>query len=84
MQRLGHGHVDLLKLDVEGSEYSVVEDILNSNARVDQFLVEVHERFFPDGRARTEKLLDALIDRGYEIYAIATRARHYSLYKAPN
>src|SRR5690606_4182302 len=43
---LGHTHIDVLKMDIEGSEYAVIEGILRSGIPIQQILVETHERFF--------------------------------------
>jgi FkbM family methyltransferase len=34
MNELGHEHIDVLKMDIEGSEYDVLENILNENISV--------------------------------------------------
>lgn len=44
MLERGHSHIDLLKMDIEGSEYAVLPDIVDLDVR--QILVETHERFF--------------------------------------
>jgi FkbM family methyltransferase len=44
-QMLGHTRLDLLKLDVEGSEFEAVPDILASGLVIDQLLVEIHYHF---------------------------------------
>lgn len=38
----GFGQIDLLKLDIEGFEYEVLDDVLCSGLRVDQICVEFH------------------------------------------
>lgn len=40
----GHEHVDILKLDVEGNEWEVLDGLLNSTTldKIDQFMVELH------------------------------------------
>ncbi len=43
MQELGHDHIDLLKLDIEGSEYRVLENIVLEGVSVGFFCVEFHE-----------------------------------------
>lgn len=45
MRELGHTQIDLLKIDIEGSEFSVIEDVLNNNVPVRQICVEIHDRF---------------------------------------
>ena len=37
MQRLGHTHIDLLKLDIEGAEYAVIANIIASGLKPRQF-----------------------------------------------
>lgn len=45
MQSLAHTRLDVLKLDVEGSEFEAVPDVLASGVEVDQLLVEIHYHF---------------------------------------
>ena len=37
-----HDHIDLLKIDIEGCEYEVINDMLNRRLPVKQLLVEFH------------------------------------------
>ena len=41
-KKLNHKHIDLLKLDIEGDEYDVINQILNSKLRPTQLLIEFH------------------------------------------
>ena len=43
--RLGHDRIDVLKLDVEGSEFDAVPDLLTSGIPIGQLLVEIHYHF---------------------------------------
>jgi hypothetical protein len=45
LRRLGHRHLDVLKLDVEGSEFEAIPDLIDSGVSVDQLLVEIHYQF---------------------------------------
>jgi FkbM family methyltransferase len=45
MQSLSHKRLDVLKMDVEGSEFEAVPDILASGIEIDQLLVEIHYHF---------------------------------------
>jgi len=40
-RELGHNHIDVLKMDIEGSEYDVIGTILASPVTIDQILVGV-------------------------------------------
>ncbi len=59
MQSLAHRRIDVLKLDVEGSEFEAVPDMLDSGLAIDQLLVEIHYHF----RSRSFREGLALIDR---------------------
>ena len=80
-QDLGHRHIDVLKMDIEGSEYVVMEGILNSGISIGQILVETHERFFADGKAKGQKFFSLLHDHGYRIFAISDTYQEISLVK---
>jgi FkbM family methyltransferase len=71
MDELGHQHIDVLKMDIEGSEYDVIENILNSKISITQFLIEFHDRFFPNGKAKTKQIIGMFKRHGYEIFAIS-------------
>ncbi len=71
VNELGHKHIDVLKMDIEGAEYEVIEDILNSKVPIDQFLIEFHERFFVTGKNQTKKIIEILKQNGYEIFGIS-------------
>jgi FkbM family methyltransferase len=38
----------VIKMDIEGEEYSILPQILNSNIKIDDIYIEFHERFFED------------------------------------
>ncbi len=44
MRELGHTHVNLLKIDIEGSEFSIIPSL--RGRVVDQLCIEMHSRFF--------------------------------------
>jgi FkbM family methyltransferase len=81
MDTLGHTRLDLLKLDIEGAEYEVVDDILSSWTEpipIQQLLIEFHYRFFPDGLDRTRRTIAALNGRGFRIFDISRNGNQYS------
>lgn len=45
MAELGHDHIDLLKIDIEGAEYEVLEDIVQKKLTVKSICVEFDENF---------------------------------------
>lgn len=81
LRELGHTHVDLLKMDIEGAEYDVVEDVLKSGVRVPQMLVEYHHRFANIGPGKTQGSIDLLGANGYKLFKISESAEEYSFLK---
>jgi FkbM family methyltransferase len=68
MQKNGHTHIDLLKLDIEGSEYEVIDNLLNRRIPVRQILVEYHHGILP-GFTRRQTIMSILklLARGYKL-----------------
>ncbi|TDS16267.1 FkbM family methyltransferase [Sphingobacterium paludis] len=77
----GHTKIDVLKMDIEGSEYVVIDSILESGIEVSQLLLETHERFFTDGKAKGTKFFNTLHQHGYRIFAISDTYQEISLIK---
>lgn len=71
INELGHKHIDVLKMDIEGSEYDVIADILNAKISITQILIEFHDRFFEDGYLKSKQAIEMLKHSGYEIFAIS-------------
>ncbi|WP_156308663.1 FkbM family methyltransferase [Sphingobacterium endophyticum] len=82
VSELGHDHIDVLKMDIEGSEYVVMDGILKSGIPIQQILVETHERFFEDGKEKGKKFFKQLHDHGYRIFAISDTYQEISLVKS--
>ncbi|MDX1517293.1 MAG: FkbM family methyltransferase [Woeseiaceae bacterium] len=78
MDKLGHAHVDLLKMDIEGAEYGVIDALLASPHRPTQLLVEFHHRHKTIGKQRTVDAVDKLIAAGYAVYAVSFNVREVS------
>ena len=76
--RLGHARIDLLKMDIEGAEYEVLEGLLASPIRPCQLLVEFHHRFPGIGLEMTAGMIRRLQHAGYKIFAISETGREVS------
>ena len=75
---LKHGAIDLLKMDIEGSEYDVIDDILSSGVKIKMLAVELHHRFEQTGINKTKNLLAKLNKHGYKIAAISGTREEYT------
>jgi FkbM family methyltransferase len=78
MAELNHSHVDLLKMDIEGAEYEVIEDITKSDLRPRQILVEFHHGMHQITLERTRSALNTLTSIGYTCFSISQTGREYS------
>ena len=78
VETLGHTRIDLLKMDIEGAEYEVLDGLLDSPVLPTQLLVEFHHRFVDNGLDRTYRLIERLRGVGYGIFAISEIGREVS------
>ena len=78
---LGHNKIDIIKMDIEGAEYEILDSILDSSIKVDQFLIEFHERFSVDGKDKSIKAIKKLKNHGFEIFAISDTFEEISFIK---
>lgn len=78
MRRLGHTKIDLLKMDIEGAEYSVLTDMLHSGIRPAQLLVEFHHRIAGVGIHQTRIALRNLQEAGYDLLDVSPRGEEFT------
>lgn len=78
---LKHKKIDVLKMDIEGSEFKIIENILNSNIEIKQILIEIHERFFDNGLLLTKNLLKMLDKNGYKLFGVSPSMEELSFVK---
>jgi FkbM family methyltransferase len=69
--KLGHSRIDLLKIDIEGAEYEVLEGLLDSPVKPRQLLVEFHHRFPGIGLEKTVNITNRLKSAGYKIFDVS-------------
>ncbi|MDJ0918507.1 MAG: FkbM family methyltransferase [Woeseiaceae bacterium] len=78
MDKLGHETVDLLKIDVEGAEFDIIDGLKACDRLPKQLLVEYHHRFPGIGKRRTAESIARLRELGYRIFAVAETGREVS------
>jgi FkbM family methyltransferase len=76
-----HRRIDILKMDIEGSEFDVIDSILSSSVEISQILIELHGRFFLDGKMKIAKLLKVLKDNEYAVFAVSDSLEEVSFIK---
>ena len=77
MRELGHDTIDVLKMDIEGSEYDVIRDFLSAKIYPRQILVEFHHRFTGFGVAATQEAVAALEKNGYRLFWVAASVEEF-------
>jgi len=78
MTRLGHQHLDVLKMDVEGMEYEVIAQLLAAQTPVRQLLVEFHHNIYPTvPMQRTQDAIAALLAAGYQLFKVSATNNEY-------
>src|SRR5262249_23584492 len=77
MRDLGHDRIDVLKMDIEGAEYEVIDDILAGSLNVTQLLVEFHHRFPGVGIERTRQAVERLNGAGYRVFWASPTGEEY-------
>lgn len=78
-QTLGHTHIDVLKMDIEGAEYDVITDTLNTPwLTIGQILIEFHHHFSQLSANDTYRAVEQLTSAGYALFYVAPNGREYS------
>jgi FkbM family methyltransferase len=79
MAMLGHDHLDVLKLDIEGGEYDVIGNMLADKIPIRQLLIEFHHNYRTISLDRTLLALRGLREYGFRIFNISPRVLEFSL-----
>ncbi|MCA9296679.1 MAG: FkbM family methyltransferase [Phycisphaerales bacterium] len=79
---LGHDHIDVLKLDVEGAEYALMPTVLAAGIPIHQITLEVHHNFPTKKFADTFHLIRQVREAGFRIFDVSERGRELSFVHA--
>lgn len=77
MHELNIHQIDVLKIDIEGSEYKVLENIMHEKIFPVQICVEFHNEFYKNGKHLFENSLSFLTENGYDVKAISKSGKEY-------
>ena len=77
MQRLNHTRIDILKMDVEGAEYAVIESLAQQGILPEQLMVEFHHGIYGYTAKDTKKALNTLWRDGYYPYYVSNSWREF-------
>jgi FkbM family methyltransferase len=74
---------ELVKLDIEGTEYSVLPDMLASGFRPRQVLIEFHHRWREVRPRRTREAIRLLNRHGYRVADVSPKGKEYTFVLLP-
>ncbi len=80
---LGHDRVDVLKLDVDGSEYEVLPDVLACGLPINQIILEFHHNFREVSFDDTLQAIESLRAHGFGIFDVSHRGLEFGFLKRP-
>ena len=67
----GHSTINLVKIDIEGAEFEIIENLKPELAeRIDSFLIEYHDFYFDNGDHKVDSLDDKLKELGFTTYRV--------------
>ncbi|MCC7338460.1 MAG: FkbM family methyltransferase [Pirellulaceae bacterium] len=78
MTELGHEQVDLLKMDIEGAEYAVIDDLAKLERLPNQLLVEFHHRQNGFSIGNTKAAVQTLRKVGYRLFHVSENGEEYA------
>lgn len=74
---MGTGAPDVLKMDIEGFEYAVIDDVLAGPLRPHQWLIEFHHRMYGVANETTEAAVEKLRKAGYRLFYVSESGHEY-------
>lgn len=77
MKKFGHDYIELLKMDIEGSEFMALPEILESGMKFNQLCIETHTRIFPDSVAKMRWIKRILNVNGYLLVSNGKQEQTY-------
>jgi FkbM family methyltransferase len=78
IKNLGTEVIDLLKIDVEGAEYDLLTDLIESAVPIKQLMIEFHHRIGVRPLATTVKSVERLRDAGYQLFHVSETSSEFS------
>ena len=77
MNELEHASIDVLKMDIEGSEYEVIDDMIESEIFPKQLLIEFHHRFKSIKAKKTKKYIEVLKKNKYQLFYVSSNGTDF-------
>ena len=75
---LNHTVIDVLKMDIEGAEYEVIDSLLACDVSINQILIEFHHMYKTIPISKTIEAINKLEDMGFQLFNISQRTYEFS------
>ncbi len=75
---LGHSVIDVLKLDIEGAEFDVLDDLQQGDLVINQMVIAFHHHFDSIPFTRTQAAVKQVEAMGLQLFHISSCASEYS------
>jgi len=69
--------IDYLKIDIEGSEYDVIPDLIENGPLPNQLCIEFHHLMKGYSKSQTRLCVNKLRECGYKIFYVSSNGREY-------
>lgn len=79
VEELNIAQIDVLKIDIEGSEYKVLKNILEEKIFPTQICVEFHNNFLKNGKQLYIEVITLLKQEGYQVAAVSKSGKELLL-----
>ena len=70
--------IDFIKIDTEGFEYEVIDDIIKHNIKPKQILLEFHHFYPTIGNIKTELYINKIKQYGYNLFYVSNNFCEFS------
>lgn len=82
VEYLNHVQIDLLKMDIEGAEFAVIDELVKLPINVEEICLEVHNNFFKNGNRKIRDMVKKLNNAGYYIASVSSTFTEVTFIKA--
>ncbi len=70
MNEFGHSKIDLLKMDIEGSEFNALEPLLKNDIAVEQITVDYHDYMLKNGKEKLQLFVEQIKKSKYSVFYV--------------
>lgn len=71
-------YIDVLKMDIEGAEYPLIETLMANSGRIGQLLIEFHHRIGVAPLKETVDCVSRLRSAGYQLFHVSETSSEFS------